>query len=290
VVAARYDPRADEETSMARTKLEGKVALVTGAAGGIGRATALALAARGARLVVCDVDEAGLRELASELGARLVLARRTDVSKRDEVRALADEVHACVPALDVLVNNAGVGLAGSFLDTSLEDFEWIVGINLWGVIHGCHFFVPKMVAAGPGRSVVNVSSALGYFAGADVSAYATTKFAVFGLSESLRAELAPAGIHVATICPGIIATGIVGKSRFLGEADEDGARARVAELYRRRNYGPEKVADAIVDAIRRRREVVPVSPEAWGLWYLKRLFPGSVGAVGRALSRGAKRG
>ncbi|MDQ3031273.1 MAG: SDR family NAD(P)-dependent oxidoreductase [Myxococcota bacterium] len=275
---------------MARTKLEGKVALVTGAAGGIGRATALALAEQGARLVVCDVDEPGLREIAAQLGERLVLSRRTDVSSRDDMRALADEVHARVPALDVLVNNAGVGLSGSFVDTSLEDFEWIVGINLWGVIHGCHFFVPKMVEAGAGRSVVNVSSALGYFAGAEISAYATTKFAVFGLSESLRAELAPAGIHVATICPGIIATGIIGKSRFRGVADEDGMRARVAELYRKRNYGPEKVADAIVDAIRKRRDVVPVSPEAWGLWYLKRLMPSGAGIVARAISRRAKQG
>lgn len=147
-----------------------------------------------------------------------------------------------------------------------------------------------MLEAGAGRSVVNVSSALGYFAGAEISAYATTKFAVFGLSESLRAELAPAGIHVATICPGIIATDIVAKSRFLGVADEAGTRARVADLYRKRNYGPERVASAIVDAIRKRRDVVPVSPEAWGLWYLKRLVPSGAGVIARAISRRAKQG
>jgi NAD(P)-dependent dehydrogenase (short-subunit alcohol dehydrogenase family) len=110
------------------------------------------------------VNEEALRAIERELGAACLLAHRVDVSKRDAMRAFASDVHERVRAVDVLVNNAGVGLAGGILDTSLDDWEWIVSINLWGVIHGCHFFVPKMVERGSGGRIVNVSSALGYFA------------------------------------------------------------------------------------------------------------------------------
>src|SRR5439155_7906728 len=121
-------------------------------------------------------------ETAAAAGAlgRRVLIRRVDVAKRDDVRALAAEVHRAHEAVDVLVNNAGVGLGGGFLDTGLEDWEWVLSINLWGVIHGCHFFVPPMVARGRGGHVVHVSSVAGYLATAQLAAYSTTQFAVSG--------------------------------------------------------------------------------------------------------------
>ncbi len=269
--------------------LRGKTALVTGAASGIGRATAKALGDAGARLIVCDVNEEGLAEVARGLGPACLLARRVDVAKRDEMKAFAQAVHAEVPAVDVLVNNAGVGLAGGILTTSLEDWEWILSINLWGVIHGCHFFVPNMVERAKERktraNVVNVSSALGYFAAPDVIGYATSKFGVFGLSESLRAELDPYGIAVSVICPGIIATGIIAKSRFAGDADEEKTRSQVDAMYKKRNYGPEKVAEAILDAVRSDTEVVPVSPEAWALYYVKRLLPRLGTPLGKLIAR-----
>jgi NAD(P)-dependent dehydrogenase (short-subunit alcohol dehydrogenase family) len=269
-------------------ELRGKTALVTGAASGIGRATATALAEAGARLVVCDVNEDGLAEVARALGSSCLLSRRVDVSKREEMRAFADAVHDEIPAVDVLVNNAGVGLAGGILDTSLEDWEWILSINLWGVIHGCHFFVPKMVERAKERktrgNVVNVSSALGYFAAADVIGYATSKFGVLGLSESLRAELDPHGIAVSVICPGVIATGIINASRF-SAGDTEATRAKVDAMYKKRNYGPEKVARAIVDAVRRDGQVVPVSPEAWALYYVKRFAPRLGMPLGKLLAR-----
>jgi NAD(P)-dependent dehydrogenase (short-subunit alcohol dehydrogenase family) len=262
-----------------------KVILITGAASGIGRATALRLAREGARLVVCDVNQHGLDEVARELGGALLLSRRVDVSDRAAMRAFADEVHALVPAVDVLVNNAGVGLQGGILDTSLDDWDWILKINLGGVVHGCHFFVPRMVERGRGGHVVNVSSVLGYFGAPGVIGYATSKFGVLGLSESLRAELAPRGIAVSTICPGIIDTGIIASTRFVGERDGEGVRAKVQSLYKKRKYGPEKVAESIARAIRRGTPVVPVSPEAWALYLIKRITPGLGGPVGRFMAK-----
>jgi NAD(P)-dependent dehydrogenase (short-subunit alcohol dehydrogenase family) len=262
-------------------KLNGKTAVVTGAASGIGRATALALAAEGARLIVCDVNQPGLDQIAAELGAACTLARGVDVSKRDEMRAFADAVHALVPAVDILVNNAGVGLQGGLLETSLEDWDWVLGVNLGGVIHGCHLFVPKMIERRAGH-VVNVSSVLGYFGAPGIIGYVTSKFGVLGLSESLRAEAEPHGVSVSTICPGVIDTGIVAATKF---STGEHLRARVQDAYHKRAYGPEKVAAAIVKAIKKRQPVVPVSPEAWVLYFLKRFVPGLGGPLGRAMAR-----
>lgn len=266
--------------------LSGRVALVTGAASGIGRATALALAAQGARLVLCDIDDAALAETAAALGPSCLLSRRTDVRHRDAVAALADEVHALVPALDVLVNNAGVGLYGGLLDTPLDDWDWILSINLRGVLHGCHFFVPPMVRRAQGGHVINVSSVLGYFPVGHVAGYCTSKYAVLGLTESLRAELAPHRIGVSAICPGVIDTSIIGNTRFHGTPDEPGTRARVTERYRRRGYGPDKVARAILHAIRHNPAVLPVSPEAWALYYLRRFLPSLALPLSHLLKRG----
>jgi NAD(P)-dependent dehydrogenase (short-subunit alcohol dehydrogenase family) len=254
-------------------ELRGKVALVTGAGSGIGRATALALADEGCKLVVCDVAEGPLQAVAAELSAKgaLLLQARVDVSKRAEMEAFAAQVHALAPAVDVLVNNAGVGLSGGLLDTTLEDWEWILSINLWGVIHGLHFFVPKMVAHGAGH-VVNVSSGLGLVAAPEVLGYCTTKFAVTGLSESLRAELAPKGIGVSTICPGFIRTGIFRATRARGAAGEAKVD-KVAKLVEQRGATPEKVASAIIDAVQGDKGVVPVALEAWVSWWLKRYVP-----------------
>ena len=265
-------------------RLDGKIALVTGAGSGIGRATALEFARAGADLVVCDVNAAALEETAAAVRAlgRNVLARTVDVASREQMRAFAEEVHRAHEAVDVLMNNAGVGLGGGFLDTSLEDWDWIVGINFWGVVYGCHFFVPAMVARRRGH-VVNVSSAAGYLATRQLAAYSTTKFAVFGLSEALREELRPHGIGVTTVCPGIINTPITTSARMRGAIATDAARAALVEVYQRRNYGPERVATRILSAIERNRPVTPVSPEAWAMYLLKRLSPGLTARINRAM-------
>jgi NAD(P)-dependent dehydrogenase (short-subunit alcohol dehydrogenase family) len=190
--------------------LAGKTALVTGAGSGIGRATALACARRGARMMICDLDERGLQATADDIAALgvAVTAKRVDVADPEAMRAFAAAVHAEVEAVDLLINNAGVAIGGGFLHTSLEDWNWIVSINVMGVVHGCHFFVPAMVARARGGHVVNIASAAGYLANAALAAYSTTKFAVVGLSEALQDELAPHRISVTTICPGLINTPI----------------------------------------------------------------------------------
>jgi NAD(P)-dependent dehydrogenase (short-subunit alcohol dehydrogenase family) len=263
--------------------LSGKFALVTGAGSGIGRETARALGARGADLALCDLDEAGLAETAELLraGGRRILARRVDVADAAAMQAFAGEVEREFGAPDLLVNNAGVGLGAGFLDTSLDDWRWILGVNLWGVIHGCHFFVPAMLARGRGGHVVNVASMAAYVPSEQLAAYTTTKYAVLGLSESLRIELARRGIGVSAICPGIINTNITRSAQLRGAAQAPGAREQMVEAYQRRNYGPERVATAILRAVQRNRAVAPVSPEAWLLYFAKRLAPGAVHWVGR---------
>lgn len=272
--------------------LSGRRVVVTGAASGIGREIALACAARGAELLaLCDVDEAGLAATETrirELG-RDVLAQRADVADREAMRGFADAVHARVPSVDLLVNNAGVGLGAGFLDTSLDDWDWIVGINLRGVVHGCHFFVPAMVSRGRGGHVVNVASAAGYVAVEALAAYATTKFAVVGLSEALREELARHGIGVTAVCPGIIDTPITSSSPLRGAFDKPEVRERMVDAYRRRGYGPDRVARGVLRAVQRNRAVAPVSPEAWVMYYAKRLAPGPLRWLNARLSARSRR-
>jgi NAD(P)-dependent dehydrogenase (short-subunit alcohol dehydrogenase family) len=206
-----------------------------------------------------------------------------DVGSQDEMRELAAQVHAEVRAVDILMNNAGVGLAASFLDTPLEDWDWLLRVNLWGVIHGCHFFLPPMVSRGAGGHVVNVASLAAYMPSETLSAYTTSKYAVLGLSEALRNELHRHRIGVTAVCPGVINTPLTTSSRMRGAADSPGERERLVRLYQRRNYGPERVARNVLKAIQRNRAVAPISPESWIIFYLKRIAPGAVRGLTRRL-------
>ena len=264
-------------------KLPGKTALVTGAASGIGRATAQALARAGCRLVLCDISRAGLDALARELDPAPLFAEVVDVGDRAAMQAFAAAVHEEVPALDVVVNNAGIAVAGSLWETPLEAWDRVLRVNLEGVLHGCHFFAPKMVERAQGGQIVNVSSLFGFFGGGNVNAYCTSKFAVLGMSECLRAELRPHGIGVSTICPGMIRTAIVAEAPVFGVDDPGAAQARVRKTFANKGAPPEKVARAILKAIRKNKAVVPVAPEAWVLYWLKRLSPSFTAWLGRTL-------
>jgi len=264
-------------------KVSDKRVVITGAGSGIGRATALAFAAEGACVIACDVDQPRLDALAHELGDRAVLVRRVDVADRAQMAAFAAEVHALAPAVDVIVNNAGVAVGGSFLETTLDDWDWLLGINLRGVVHGCHFFIPKMVERGAGGHVVNISSILGIYPAPNVTAYVASKFAVLGLSQSLRAELAPHRIGVTAICPGLIATAIVDDGRIGGTLGS--RRSKVSAAFRKNGARPELVARAIVDAVRTNPAVRTVGRDAAVIHALTRLAPGITTRLGTTLSR-----
>lgn len=263
-------------------RFQSRKILITGAGSGIGKATALQLADQGAWLIITDLNPDSLEQTATEArqrGAAGVDTHVVDVSDWDDMQAMASKVRKVHGALDILINNAGVGLAGDFLSTTVEDWQWVLGINVMGVVHGCKLFAPDMVANGRGH-IVNLASAAGYYAAPDMSAYSASKHAVLGMSESLRAEMADKGVGVSAICPGVINTGIVASSRMRGAAGQ--AQDKIVAFYRKRNYGPELVAEAILGAIEHNRAVVPVSPEAWVMYGAKRFAPGALDLVNRS--------
>ncbi|MDX3581015.1 SDR family oxidoreductase [Streptomyces europaeiscabiei] len=264
----------------------GQLVLVTGAAGGIGRATAFAFAEAGARVVAVDLDAEGAArtaELSRLIGAPEAWAEAVDVSDEQAMEKLSEKVAAEYGVVDVLVNNAGIGLSGSFLDTTPEDWRKVLDVNLWGVIHGCRLFGRQMAERGQGGHIVNTASAAAYLPSRSLPAYSTSKAAVLMLSECLRAELAGQGIGVSAICPGIVNTNITSTARFAGvDAEEEKRRQRKAtRLYGLRNYPPEKVADAVLRAVVRNQAVVPVTPEAHGGRFMSRFAPRALRALAR---------
>lgn len=264
----------------------GQLVLVTGAASGIGRATAFAFAEAGARIVAVDRDAEGAARTADMsrlIGAPEAWAETVDVSDEQAMEKLAEKVAAEYGIVDVLVNNAGIGLSGSFFDTTSEDWKKVLDVNLWGVIHGCRIFGKQMAERGQGGHIVNTASAAAYQPSKALPAYSTTKAAVLMLSECLRAELAGQGIGVSAICPGFVNTNITSTARFAGvdEAEEKRRQKKSARLYGLRNYPPEKVATAILRAVVKNQAVVPVTPEARGAHLMSRFTPRTLRAIAR---------
>ncbi|WP_290519041.1 SDR family oxidoreductase [Alcanivorax sp.] len=255
----------------------GKRVVVTGAGSGIGRETALAFGRRGALVLCTDINAEAAASTASIIirEGGDALSRKCDVSNTRSMEALANYVEKELGAPDILINNAGIGLSGSLLDTSVKDWQQVLGVNLWGVIHGCRLFARQMVDNGKAGHIVNVASAAAFLPSRMLPAYATSKSAVLMFSECLRAEMAEHNIGVSAICPGIIDTPITRSTRFVGVADEEQSRRRedAAKLYQRRAYTPDRVAQAIVEAVQSNRAVVPVSPEARGMQWLGRFTP-----------------
>lgn len=259
--------------------IKGSIAAVTGAGSGIGRATALALAAEGARVAVSDLRLDSARQTADLIAASGGEARAwaMDVADPGQVRATLAQIQHELGNPSLLVNNAGIAVGGLFLDTSPESWQKIMSINLMGVVHCCQAFLPVMVMAGKPGHVVNIASMLGYTGMRGVSAYCATKFGVMGFSESLRAEMREHAIGVSAVCPGIIRTNIINAGILESkDLDVEAKRREIDALYEKRNYPPEKVARAVLSAIRRNRALVPVTPEAWVTYYAKRWLPGLV--------------
>ena len=255
--------------------MTGMVAVITGAGSGIGRELALLCARRGADLALCDLNKPAVDATAGRARAfgRDVVTQRADVADSQQVSGFAETTLDRFGAVDLLVNNAGVGLAGGFLDTSLKDWQWLVSINLMGVVHACSAFLPAMIERGRGGHVVNLSSAAGVMANPELSAYSATKFAVFGLSEALRTELRPHGIGVTAVCPGLINTEITKTSPIRGAGDPEERRAKLAALYQKRGYTPERVARNILRAVGAGKAVAPVTAEAHLAYWVSRTAP-----------------
>ncbi|MFJ3962083.1 SDR family oxidoreductase [Streptomyces sp. NPDC090036] len=281
-VTDREEPatRAPEQKAPGKyaDRFAGQLVLVTGAASGIGRATAFAFAEAGARVVAVDRDAEGAArtaDMARLVGAAEAWAECVDVSDEQAMEKLAAKVAAEYGIVDVLVNNAGIGLSGAFLDTTAEDWKKVLDVNLWGVIHGCRIFGKQMAERGQGGHIVNTASAAAYLPSRTLPAYSTSKAAVLMLSECLRAELASKSIGVSAICPGIVNTNITATSRFAGvdEAEQKRRQERSSRLYGLRNFPPEKVADAILRAVVRNEAVVPVTPESKGALWMSRFAP-----------------
>jgi short-subunit dehydrogenase len=259
-----------------RMRLEGRTAVITGAGGGIGRAIAVSLARRRCHVALADIDEAGMAgtaDIVRACGVR-VSCHRLDVADRAAVADLPAQVAAEHRGVDLLVNNAGVAVSGTFEQVPEEDFEWLFEINFWGVVRMTRAFLPALRASGD-ASVVNLSSVFGLVAPPQQVAYAASKFAVRGFSEALRHELEGSGVGVTVVHPGGIATSIAEKARVpAGVSDEETARhhERFRKLLR---LPPEVAGETIVRGVERRKSRVLVGSDARLLSAIARVLPAS---------------
>jgi NADP-dependent 3-hydroxy acid dehydrogenase YdfG len=253
--------------------LDDKVVVITGAGSGIGRALALDLARRGSLLALSDVDEAGLAETVAQverLGAR-VRSDRLDVADRDAFARYALDVVQEFGRVNVVVNNAGVALAGDFNDLEYTDIDWIIGVNLWGVVHGTKEFLPHLIASGDGH-VVNLSSLFGLVSMPGQSMYNATKYAVRGMTEALREEMLIAGhpVGVTAVHPGGIKTAIARNARVSAkENKEETARLFDEKLAK---MTPERAAEIIVHGILKNRARVLVGIDAHAVHHVAKLL------------------
>ncbi len=269
--------------------LDGLHVFLTGAASGIGRATAAAVAARGGRLFLTDVDADGLAEVAASLGRAVVLAEAADVSDHAAVRRLADRITREHGAMDVVMNIAGISAWGTV--QSLEHATWRrqVEVNLMGPIHVIEELVPPMIEAGRGGHLVNVSSAAGIIGMPWHAAYSASKFGLRGVSEVLRFDLARHGIGVSLVCPGAVHTPLTATVRIDG-VDTSGRRFRRLQAgFRKRAASPEDAAAAILRGVRRNRYWVYTSADIRCIHLVQRWLPPVYAALMRAGSVAANR-
>lgn len=255
------------------------VAVITGAASGIGRALAQDLAKRGAQLALADLNAAALEETRKLLGNAIARTYIVDVSKAVEVQGFAHQVERDFGRASLLVNNAGVALMGRFDEVSLEDMQWLVQINFWGVVYGCKFFLPLLEHESDAH-IVNVSSVFGLIGPPGQTAYAASKFAVRGFSESLREELRATGsINVTSVHPAGIATPIAHSARA-GQGVTSEARRQAEEYFKKvAVITPEEAAQTIVKGILANKTRVLIGRDAYRIDRIQRLFPARASAM-----------
>ena len=252
---------------------ENKIVVITGAASGIGRALAIHLAALGAKLALADRDPANLADTVGDLPAGCCISRQVDVSQRDEVAALRDAVIAEFGAVDAVFNNAGVAVSQRIAALSIDDLEWIMNINFWGVVHGTQAFLPDLLKR-PEAALVNTSSVFGLIAVPTQGAYNASKFAVRGFTEALRHELAGGPVHVMCVHPGGVRTNIARNARlYEGPDGVTDKPTSVRQFDRVARTTPRVAARVIVRALQRRRGRCLIGADAHIIDMLARLFP-----------------
>jgi short-subunit dehydrogenase len=271
-----------------RFAFAGRTCVITGAAGGIGAALSVELARRRAVLALIDKDAAGLSrvaELAREIGAREVLTHEIDLADGGDRQDLAAEIASRLGGADLLINNAGVTLTGTFEQNSMDDIAWLLEINLHAVMRMSKAFLPQLLAR-PGAHLVNVSSLFGLIAPPGQVAYATSKYAVRGFTEALRNELEPRGVGVTVVHPGGVRTNIALNARLSGP-DSDGSQAAAAREFTRRalTLPPENAARQIVAAIQGRRPRLVITRVARAAGLLARLTPTRYWQISERLTR-----
>jgi NAD(P)-dependent dehydrogenase (short-subunit alcohol dehydrogenase family) len=270
---------------------DGRIAAITGAGSGIGRALAKELAGRGAHLALSDIDEVGLAETVTQCEGFpvKVTSQRLDVADRAAVHAWADQVVADHGKVNLIINNAGVALGATVDGMSYDDFEWLMNINFWGVVHGTKAFLPHLTAAGEGH-IVNLSSVFGLVSIPSQSAYNAAKFGVRGFTDSLRIELdiANSGVSCTTVHPGGIKTNIARSARMHESvvALAGSAAAAADQFDKVAMTTPEKAARQILTAVERDRRRALIGPDAKVLDLVSRL---PAGVYQRVLVLGAKR-
>ncbi|QOZ56423.1 SDR family oxidoreductase [Bradyrhizobium sp. CCBAU 53338] len=271
-------------------------AAITGAASGIGRALAIELASRGCDLALADRDEAGLKSLAAEIGqgndkARRISVHRVDVGEPDDIAQFAREAVAAHPALDIVINNAGVALMGTFEEIDHAQMDWLFDINFWGVVHGTRAFLPHLKTR-PEAHIVNVSSIFGIIAPPGQSAYAAAKFAVRGFSESVRHELAVAGspVKLSVVHPGGVATSIARSSRTGVGVTDNARRAQMIDRFESAaRTTPRDAALRIIRGIEKNEPRILIGNDARFMDILQRFRPGTYWApLQRRLEKMAK--
>jgi NAD(P)-dependent dehydrogenase (short-subunit alcohol dehydrogenase family) len=260
-------------------QLKDRIAVVTGAGSGIGRALSVLLAEEGCRLAVADINREGLAETQRQLEAlgRPVSAHVVDVSNKARMQEFVGEVLEAHGGVNIVVNNAGVAVAKTFEDHSIEDFEWLMGINFWGVIYGCKGFLPHLLKAEEGH-IVNISSLFGLVGVPMQTSYCASKFAVRGFSEALRVELSASKVGVSSVHPGGIATNIAASSRHQQDAESTALHARSIEVFKKM-MPPSAAAARIVAGIKKNKPRVLITRETYAMDLAKRVAPNASNAL-----------
>jgi len=265
---------------------QGKVALVTGGASGLGRGIALAFAGAGCDLVLVDLNEERLQETCSmveDTGAKC-LTKKTDVSSRTGMEEMAGEVLSEWGRVDILINNAGVGVGGELVNIPMDTIEWITGINLMGEIYGTRLFLPQMIARGEGH-VVNVGSLSSLVILPFHIAYATTKFGLAGFSEALWCECRRHGIGVTLVCPGAVSTNIAeGTRAYASNERQEKVTEKFERMLEEKGMDPGEAGRKVLEAVAKDRYLLILGLEAYLLYYMRRFFPGVMRRVAAGLT------